>query len=67
MQNYSSRIFFKKHVDFKIKSKFDQKHVKNLKKLIKVLKNNFKNVQKQQVKYHNKRYIFKQYKLKNYV
>ena len=44
MQNYFSRMFFKKHVDFKIKLKFDQKHVKNLKELIKVFKDNFKNV-----------------------
>ena len=60
-------MFFEKHANFKAKLKFDQKHTKNLKKLIKVLKDNFKNVQKQQAKYYNKRYIFKQYKLKNYV
>ena len=34
---------------------------------MKVFKDNFKNAQKQQAKYYDKRYIFKQYKLKNYV
>ena len=35
IQNYFSRVFFEK----KIKSKFDKKQVKNLKILIKILKN----------------------------
>ena len=43
IQSYSSRISFEKYANFKVKSKFDQKHAKNLKKLIKVFKDNFKN------------------------
>ena len=67
MQSYSSRISFEKHADPKAKSKFDQKHAKDLKELIKVLKDNLKNAQEQQAKYYDKRHVFKQYKLGDYV
>ena len=47
MQNYILRIFFEKFANFKIKSKFVKKHVKELAKLLKVLKINLTHAQKQ--------------------
>ena len=67
MQGYSPRMSFEEHADPKAKSKSGQEHAKDLEELMKVLKDNLKNAQEQQAKYHDKRHVFKQYKLGDYV
>ena len=46
MQKFTSKMFFEKFVNFKIKSKFVKKHVEKLIELIKILKINLTYVQK---------------------
>ena len=47
MQKYTSKMFFEKFINFKIKFKFVKKHVEKLIELIKILKTNLTHVQKQ--------------------
>ena len=67
VQNFSSRMSFEHTSNFKIKSKFVKKHVNELQNLMKVLKKNLKHAQKQQVRFHDKRHTFKEFKIENYV
>ena len=67
VQNFLFRISFEHSSNFKIKLKFVKKHVNELQNFIKVLKKNLKHVQKQQVRFHDKHYTFKKFKIENYV
>ena len=58
---------FEHKSNFKIKLKFVKKHVNKLQNFIKVFKKNLKHIQKQQVRFYNKRYTFKKFKIENYV
>ena len=67
MQGYSPRMSYEEHADPKAKSKTAVEHAKDLEDLMKVLKENLKDAQAQQAKYHDQRRSFKQYKLGDYV
>ena len=67
MQKYTSRMFFEKFVNFKIKFKSVKKHVEKLIELIKILKTNLTYVQKQQIKYKNVKINLKHFDVNNYV
>ena len=67
MQKYTSRMFFEKFANFKIKSKFAKKHVEKLIELMKILKVNLTHAQKQQVKYKNAKTKLKNFDVKSYV
>ena len=67
VQNFSFRMSFEHTSNFKVKSKFAKKHVNELQNLMKVLKKNLKHVQKQQIRFHDKRHTFKKFKIENYV
>ena len=57
VQNFSFRMSFEHTSNFKIKLKFVKKHVNKLQNFMKVLKKNLKHVQKQQIRFYNKRYV----------
>ena len=67
MQKYTSRMFFEKSANFKVKSKFAKKHVEELIELMKVLKINLTHAQKQQVKYKNAKSKLKNFDVESYV
>ena len=67
MQKYTSRIFFEKFANFKVKSKFAKKHVKELIASLKILKINLTHARKQQIKYKNARTKLKNFDVKSYV
>ena len=67
MQKYISRMSFEKFANFKIKSKFAKKHVEKLIELMKILKINLAQTQKQQIKYKNAKTKIKNFDVKNYV
>ena len=67
VQNFLFRMSFEHTSNFKIKLKFVKKHVNKLQNFMKIFKKNLKHVQKQQIRFYNKRYTFKKFKIKNYV
>ena len=67
MQEYTSKMFFEKSANFKIKSKFVKKHVEKLIELMKILKINLIYAQKQQIKYKNAKIKLKHFDVNNYV
>ena len=67
MQKYTSRMFFEKFANFKVKSKFVKKHVEELIELMKILKVNLTLAQKQQIKYKNAKIKLKHFDVSSYV
>ena len=67
MQKYISKMSFEKFANFKIKSKSAKKHVEKLIELIKILKINLAQTQKQQIKYKNAKTKIKSFDVESYV
>ena len=68
MQKYISRMSFENFVNFKVKSKSVNDHVKYLTKLLNVFKINLIHVQKLQIKYKNAKTLTKKnFKIKSFV
>ena len=67
MLKYSSRMFFEKNWNKKIKSKFAKKQIEHLIELFRILKNNLFATQTQQIMYKNEHTKFMSYKIENYV
>ena len=67
MQKYISKISFEKFANFKIKSKSAKKHVEELIELMRILKINLAQTQKQQIKYKNAKTKIKNFDVKSYV
>ena len=67
MQKYISKMSFEEFANFKTKSKFAKKHVEKLIELMKILKINLAQTQKQQIKYKNAKTKIKNFDVKNYV
>ena len=60
-------MFFEDNQDLKVKSKFAKNNVKHLQKLLNVLRANLIDAQVKQAKYQDKRTLFKEYFVKQYV
>ena len=67
MQKYISKMSFEKFANFKAKSKFAKKHVEELIELMRILKVNLAQTQKQQIKYKNAKTKIKSFDVKSYV
>ena len=67
MQRYTPRMSFEKPADFKAKSKSAKKHAEKLTELMRILKANLAQTQKQQTKYKDAKTKIKSFDVKSYV